>query len=399
MKYLINDLRRHKWRTIAGISGYLLATLFIMLVLSVNYTNQRDSVGILKGTGTHFIVYMPSSASCCVSPNNDTPDGSLIAEGGYTMMLNSDLIYSVSDIPGVKEVAPYLLYSIFDKNLNTRISLGGIDTNSIATRNNVCAVTNLVEGTYLSGKPDEIVVEESFARAHKLSAGDTLHTYGGKLIVSGIVNSGIKPGKADLYAPIDNVRKILRDNLHCISDGFDLNILLVEVEDARIQNRVINQLKERMSYLSVSSYNCYQPASEVMNIMDGTSTLMTVVVFLFLVIFSAKTQLTSMMERFREIGILKSLGWSHAKLSRQIILLSLIQSLTGAISGILTGIVLIIILNKYDIRILHSMEFQFQPWNILFLTALSLTGGLIATIFPIIKLYKTKAGEMINSYM
>ena len=105
------------------------------------------------------------------------------------------------------------------------------------------------------------------------------------------------------------------------------------------------------------------------------------------------------MERFREIGILKSLGWSHAKLSRQIILLSLIQSLTGAISGILTGIVLIIILNKYDIRILHSMEFQFQPWNILFLTALSLTGGLIATIFPIIKLYKTKAGEMINSYM
>ena len=59
MNYLLKELFRHKWRTVAGISGYIIATLFILLVMSVTRTNERDSIGILKGTGTHFIVYLP----------------------------------------------------------------------------------------------------------------------------------------------------------------------------------------------------------------------------------------------------------------------------------------------------------------------------------------------------
>jgi hypothetical protein len=60
MKYLFQDLTRHRSRTIASISGYAIATLFIMLILSVSATNEKDSFAILKGTGTHFIAYIPS---------------------------------------------------------------------------------------------------------------------------------------------------------------------------------------------------------------------------------------------------------------------------------------------------------------------------------------------------
>ena len=399
MNYLIKELFRHKWRTVAGISGYIIATLFILLVMSVTRTNERDSIGILKGTGTHFIVYLPSSTSCCVSCDNESSSGSLIAEGVFTMMLNSDLIFSIKEIEGVRDAAPYLLYRIFDKNLQSEVSLGGIDTTSIATKNNVCAATNVISGKYLSSDTDEIVAEESFAKAHGLRVGDTLNVYASKLKLAGIVNSGIKPGKADLYAPIDNVRTILKERMKCMSPGFDMNIVLVEVTDARIQNSVISQLKERMNYLSVSSYNCYQPASEVMTIMEDTSTMLTALIFIFLIIFSAKTQLTSLMERFREVGILKSLGWSNARLGRQILLISLIQSLIGASVGVISGIILIFLLNNYNFRLFNTMEFHFQSGAIPILLLLSLAGGLLAGIFPIIKLYRTKAGDMINNYM
>jgi len=399
MNYLIKELRRHLWRTVAGISGYLIATLFIMLVLSVTRTNEKDSLGILKGTGTHFIVFIPSNTSCCVSCDSESSNGSLFAEGVYTLMLNSDLITSIKEIKGVKDAAPYLLYKLYDERYKTEISLGGIDTGSIATKNNVCAATNLIEGKYLSDNPDEIVAEESFAKAHNLSVGDTLKTYGGKLKIAGIINTGIKPGKADIYAPIENVRRILKDKLKCISSGFDMNIVLVEVSDARIQNRVISQLKEKMSYLSVSSYNCYQPASEVMTNMEGTSALITILIFIFLIIFSAKTQLTSLMERFREIGILKSLGWPNSKLSSQILFISLIQSFIGASLGILSGLLIILLTNSYQVRLFNMMEFHFQSGSIPILIILSLAGGLIASVFPIIKLYRTKAGDMINNYM
>jgi hypothetical protein len=58
MKYLIEELRHHLWRTIAVITGYIIAALSIMLVLSVTRMNEKDSSGIIKGTGTPFIVYI-----------------------------------------------------------------------------------------------------------------------------------------------------------------------------------------------------------------------------------------------------------------------------------------------------------------------------------------------------
>jgi putative ABC transport system permease protein len=399
MNYIIKEFLRHKWRTAAGISGYIIATLFIMLILSVTRSNEKDTVRILKGTGTHFIVYIPSNAACCVSCENESSDGALVAEGVHTLMLSSDLLASIKEINGVRDVAPYLLYRIFDEKLASDVTLGGIDTSSLATRNNVCAATNLIAGNYLSNKADEIVAEESFAMAHHLSVGDTLKTYGSRLRLAGIINSGIKPGKADLYAPIENVRNILKEKMKCISTGFDMNIVLVEVTDARIQSSVIKQLKGRMNYLSVSSYNCYQPASEVMGIMEGTATVLTVLIFFFLIIFSAKTQLTSLMERFREIGILKSLGWTNSRLSLQILLISVIQSSLGALIGILTGYILIVLFNNYQVRLYNSMEFHFQSGIIPLLFLLTLAGGVIAGIFPIAKLCRTRAGDMINNYM
>jgi len=399
VNYLIKELRRHYWRSIASIAGYFIATLFILLVLSVTGKNEKDSFGILKGTGTHFIVYIPTNASCCVSCTGDSTSGSLFSEGVFTLMLDGDLITSIKKIDGVRDAAPYLLYKLYDQKYKTDISLGGIDTSSIATKNNVCAVTNLIAGKYLSDKQNEIVAEESFAKAHNFSVGDTLSIYGGKLILAGIINTGIKPGKADIYAPIENVRTILKDKLKCISPGFDMNIVLVEVTDARIQKNVIDEIKKKMNYLSVSSYNCYEPAGKVMTIIEKTSQVLSIMIFLFLLVFSVKTQLTSLMERYREIGILKSLGWSDYRLSRQILLSSVIQALLGATLGIVTGAMIIQLMNGYNIRLFDLIEFQFEYRKVLILVFLSLSGGIIASIFPIIKLYSTKAGDMINNYM
>jgi putative ABC transport system permease protein len=133
--------------------------------------------------------------------------------------------------------------------------------------------------------------------------------------------------------------------------------------------------------------------------MEDTSVLLTVLIFLFLIIFSAKTQLTSLMERFREVGILKSLGWSNFRLSRQILLVSLIQSLIGASIGVIAGMILLFLMNNYNFRLFNTMEFHFQSGTLPVLILLPLAGGLFAGILPILKLYRTKAGEMINNYM
>lgn len=396
MRYIIKELRRHLWRTIFSISGYAIAAFFILIITCINASNKKDSFGILRRTGTHFIVYIPTEASCCTS---NKVNGSVYAEGIKTMMLDKGLLRSVKNIEGVRDAAPCMLYKMYHEKYRSEISIAGIDTTNIATKSNACARTNLIAGKFLSANPDEIVAEESFAIAHKLSLGDTLDIFGGRMILAGIVNSGIKPVKADFYAPIELVRIILKDKLQCNAQAFDMNIILVEVADARNQDDVIRQIKNMMYKFSVSSYNCYEPAYKVMSIIDKSSAGLTVLIFLFLLIFSAKTQLTALMERFREIGILKSLGWSDFELGNHILLVSFIQSVTGVTIGLILGILVINLLNGFEIRFFDFIEFRFRYTSIPLLYCLSLMGALVAGLIPIIKIYRIKAGDIINNYM
>lgn len=396
MRYVVKELLRHRWRTIFSISGYAVASVFILVLLSITGANKKDSFGILQNTGTHFIVYIPSTTACCTS---STANSGVIAEGVRTMMMDSTIIRSIENVKGVKDAAPCLLFRMYDERLNGDITLSGIDTTSIATASSSCSRTNLVSGKFLSANPAELVAEQSFAVAHSLSLGDTLNIFGGKMILAGIVNSGIKPVKADFYAPISFVRSILKDNLQCNSPYFDMNIVLVEVEDARMQKDVMAQIKNMMYKFAVSSYNCYEPASRTMSLIEKSSLGITVAIFVFLVIFSAKTQLTALMERFREIGILKSLGWSDFRLGMNVIGISLIQAFTGVSAGLLGGMALTGILQRSGSTIFGTAGFTFNYSAIPLLYILAVAGAMIAVAFPLVKIYNTRAGEIIKNNM
>lgn len=386
MKFIFKELMRHRWRTLSSIIGFTIAALFIILLKAFNSHYQRDSFKILKGTGTHFIVYIPSSKSCC---NNFNGKGGICAEGVYTHMLSRNMLQQLRQIDGIKDAAPYLLYKIFDDHFQSDISIGGIDTNSYATRTNVCAVTNVIEGKFISADTNEIVVEQSFAQAHQLHIGDSLHIFGSTLTLAGIINSGIKPAKADFYAPIENVQLILKNKLRCNAPGFDMNIILIEVADARRQEEVINAVKKQMLYASISSYNCYEPARNVMSIIGRATSVLNVIVLLFLIIFAAKTQTTSLMERLQEIGILKSLGWSNISIAQQMIAVSLILSICGSMLG--SAIAVGVITAVYHLKINLLL--------ILMVNGLLIIGGLIASMYPIIRIYRLKAGEIMKNYL
>lgn len=396
MRYVFKELRRHSGRTIFSIIGYAIASVFILIIMCITGSNKKNSFGILQSTGTHFIIYIPSDGSCCTSLK---ANGSVYAEGVKTMMLDRDMIRTIKNIEGIKDAAPCLLYKMYNEWFQSDISLGGIDTTSIATKNSVCARTNLIAGKFLSSNSDELIAEQSFAVANNLSLGDTVNVFGGRMVLAGIVNSGIKPVKADFYAPIEVVRSILKDKLQCNAPNFDMNIILVEVADARMQDDVIQNIKNMMHKFSVSTYNCYEPAKKVMAIIEKTSAGMTILIFLFLIVFSAKTQLTALIERFREIGILKSLGWSDFELGTHIFLVSFVQSIIGVTLGLLLGIGVIQILKNLGVPLFQYIEFRFQYTSIPLLYCLSLSGAFIASIFPIIKIYHTKAGDIIKNYL
>lgn len=147
-----------------------------------------------------------------------------------------------------------------------------------------------------------------------------------------------------------------------------------------------------MYKFTVSSYNCYEPAYRVMSIIDRTSEGLSAIIFIFLVIFSGKTQSASLVERFREIGILKSLGWSDSKLGLQILAISLIHAVTGVTAGVLAGIFIIPLMKISDMAI--SINFN----QILLLYVLSVAGAIMAVAWPTLRIFRSNAGDIIKNY-
>lgn len=420
MKYVFKELRRHLWRTVLSISGYIIATVFIILIIAVTRNNKKDTETILKGTGTHFAIYVPSGmpynnvpfdATCCTEPEFctivsgqkqsavDFRNGSLYSDGVYTKLLSRNFLNQVRQVKGVRDAAPYLLYKRFEDHFKADVSIGGMDPGSIATQTNVCAPNDIIEGKFLPSDTSEVVAEESFARAFNLHIGDTLYYCDKELRLVGIINSGVKPGKADLYTTFDNLKYILKDQLKLNMSGFDLNVILVEVEDSRNQAEVMEAIKIQNQYASLSSYNCYKPAANVMSIIGKASAIMYGIIFLFLIVFATKTQTTSLMERLREIGILKSMGWSNGRLGNQILAGSLIQALIGSIIGSGLSLVMLYIMNRLQIQLIDTSIINIQWTQILFVWVFSLTGALIASLIPIFKIWRLSAGDIMRSYL
>lgn len=420
MKYVFKELRRHLWRTVLSISGYVIATLFIILIIAVTRNNKKDTDAILMGTGTHFTIYVPSGmpynnvpfdTACCADPEfctvpseeerseMDFKTGSLYSDGVYTKLLSRNFLNQIRQVDGVRDASPYLLYKKYEEQFKAEVSIGGIDPDAISSRTNVCGPNDIIEGRFLPSDPGEVVAEEAFARAFNLHPGDTIMYCNKQLKIIGIVNPGVRPGKADLYTTFDFLKTILKEQLRLNMSGFDLNVILVEVEDSRDQAEVIAAIKLQNQYASLSSYNCYKPASNAMSIIGKASVIMYTIIFLFLIVFAAKTQTTSLMERLREIGILKSLGWSNKRLGGQIVTGSLIQAFIGSMIGCVLSLLTFSILNHFQIHLVESSVLNIQFTQMLFVCSLALAGAFLASLFPIFRIWRLSAGDIMRSHL
>jgi putative ABC transport system permease protein len=91
----------------------------------------------------------------------------------------------------------------------------------------------------------------------------------------------------------------------------------------------------------VSTYACYIPAAQVMGMNATGIRILVLLVMLGVVLFAAKSQFASVVERRGDIGVLKAIGWS----GRQVVALLLGESvIQGLIGGLLGGFAAAIVL-------------------------------------------------------
>jgi putative ABC transport system permease protein len=108
------------------------------------------------------------------------------------------------------------------------------------------------------------------------------------------------------------------------------------------------------------------------------------VVFIIVIMGLVNTMSTAVLERTREIGILRAVGWSKHRIAKLILLESIAYGLFGGIIGIILGYSLmriLIVAPQVQGFIAMSYDLSFMIRTL----GLSLFVGIIAGVYPAVK--------------
>lgn len=176
--------------------------------------------------------------------------------------------------------------------------------------------------------PYSAIVDDLYARANNTQVGSTLKILNHEFQVTGIVEHG---KGSRVFAPIESISAAMG------SPG-NASIFYIRSDDPKNEQAIIDEIHNTPT---LSTYKV-QTLAEWMSMMTpahlpGFNIALRVVIFIavivgFLVIF--QSMYTAVMERTREIGILKSLGASKLYIMN----LVLREAVLVAVAGILLGI-------------------------------------------------------------
>jgi putative ABC transport system permease protein len=232
---------------------------------------------------------------------------------------------------------------------------------------------------YLKGGPfqgpDEIIVDDFFADSKNVKVGDTMEALNHNFRIAGIVEHGKGARK---FMPIETVQDL-------VGAQGKASIFYVKLDNPANAGAVAAEIKlvPGMEKYGVQSLKEWLSLMTPGNL-PGFSTFINVVIGVavcigFIVTF--QTMYTAVMERTREIGILKSLGASKG----YIVQIILRETLLIALMGVALGIVFSLgtaegIRHKFPtLRILITYRWMLRAAVIAF------AGALMGAVYPAIK--------------
>jgi putative ABC transport system permease protein len=229
---------------------------------------------------------------------------------------------------------------------------------------------------YLSGGPfqdsQDVLVDDYFARAQHANVGDTIEILNHKFRIAGVVEHGKGARK---FLPITTLQDLMG------SQG-KASVFYVKLDDPANSDAVVGEVhgvpgmeqyavRSMREYLSMMTPANYPGLSSFIDVVVGISVIVG-----FIVIF--QSMYTAVMERTREIGILKSIGASKLYIVNVI----LRETVLLAVAGIIVGITFSLAAREGIVHRLPTLRVVVSLSWILRATGIAILGAIAGAVYP-----------------
>ena len=352
-KMIFANLVHRPFRTIISVVAVAVEVTLILLIVGLSIGMLTDTKNRQIGIGADIMVQ---------------PPGSSLLMGVSGAPVSIKVADKLRQLDHVVAVAPVVTQLTTAGNLEV---IDGIDLASFESMGGPFH--------YLSGgpfqQPNDMLVDDYISSSKKLKVGDNVEALNHTFRIAGIVEHGKGARK---FVPITTLQDI-------IGATGKASIFYVKLDDPNNADAVVHEIKSipGMAQYGVHSLKEYMTLMSSSSI-PGLSTFIDVVIGVsmvigFIVIFQA--MYAAVMERTREIGILKSLGAGKLYIVNVI----LRETLLISIGGILLGFAV-----SYAARAALHHKFQTLPilitpeW-LLRATVIAIIGSMLGAVYPALK--------------
>jgi putative ABC transport system permease protein len=349
---ITSNLAHHPGRTLASAIGVSVGVILVVLTVglvrgALRERGQRDA-----NIGVEIMLRQRGGISL----------------SSADMVIPESNVEAVSAVPGVAAATPV------GQHLETGASGGlgirqidGIDFPSFTRASNL----RIVQGEPLPQSGDFAIIDFKEAANHKLKVGDKIKAMGRQLSVVGVYEP---EAGARIKIPLTTMQEALGATNKC-------SMIFVRCQNGNEQEAVAARLNEKFPDSQIlftrdlpqqfamgnSSFNVF------LNVVKGLATVISLLVILL-------TMYSTVAERTRQIGILKSLGASKFWIAWTFEKEALLISLLGVVGGLVVATIA-----RYILVNSLGWKIDLEADSILYASVAGLVSGLLGALYPALR--------------
>ena len=349
LELVLANLRTRPFRTFISVVGVALGVVLVVLFTGLARGMSNDMVRRANNWKAEIVFTRPGAMELTSSNAN----------------VSVTYAQKLAEIEGVKEVVP--VYRYVTPSAKGRWGLqqiDGVDWDAFARMNGM----QIVQGRPAAGD-DEVILDERQARDDKVAVGDTIQILGDKNFkITGIFSP---PSGSRIKMSLAAMQKVMENPNRCtyilvkLNDPADTDKVAAKINEALPGNK-INLTRD----LVIDAEDRIPSLGTFLKVLVGLGVFVST-------IFVLLSMYTTITERRKEIGILKSLGASRLFIVQVIEQEAIMIGVLGVVLGFVVSFAAAFVIQKQ-----FELIFEFSWGWMVTAVLIAIAGSLLGALYP-----------------
>jgi putative ABC transport system permease protein len=377
------------WRRLMDRSPRLQRLMDSLVFSNIAHRPARTAVSILgTGVGVLLIVFTVGLAHGVLHERGTResnvgaeimirPSGSISLAGSATFKIQAAHAAEIASIPGVRAATPIgQTTDKSDSGFGFRL-IDGIEFDQYAT---LAGITMREGRKLISG--DEAIVDPEWKERRKVQIGDTAKLFERPFKIVGVYQP---PGGGRIKIPLATMQE--QEG----AEGRASAILVAVVDPAKqdeVAARILEKFPDDQLIFTRDLPELYATGVPALNVFLQVVVGVAAAISMLVILLAMYTTVT---ERTRQIGILKSLGMSKSAIAWVIEQEAIVVSILGVTVG-----VLLTLAARFAIMRVTSLTIEIEPRWVLIALTVGLLGGSLGALYPALRAARQDAVDALS---